>query len=277
MKKSEWLDVARENGICDSTFNGRLESGWTAEKAATKPTKQKSHYKHPRDFDKWLTTARANGIGYGLYWRRVVIYFWDPELAATQKPLNSTEKMKHANKIKTEYAEIRNERLFKDPKNLFKLTPQHMEIARNNGIGRCTVQSRVRQLGWTVQDAISRPIKRKENKSNEYKKYASVAAKNGICISTYKWRVQQGMSIIEAATKSVNIHQHRRNDGEWIDRAISNGIQPVTYLARVRRGWTLQEAATMQPLKHGQQLNEERREHSREGFKKFMKGKKHRQ
>lgn len=38
---SEWLEVAKENGINRNTFYSRIKSGWSAERAATTPTGKK--------------------------------------------------------------------------------------------------------------------------------------------------------------------------------------------------------------------------------------------
>ena len=45
MKKGKWLEVARSNGIKDSTFYSRIKRGYSQEKAATTVVEKISVFK----------------------------------------------------------------------------------------------------------------------------------------------------------------------------------------------------------------------------------------
>jgi hypothetical protein len=265
----KWVKVAEKNGIQYHTYLYRLRAGWTLEDAATKPAKTPKK----RDDREWRKLAKENGISKGTYHSRVDQMWWTPEEAATTKVLTKEEIAQRMVETNAELNKIKWDRLNKDPNNLFKLTPEHIESAKQNGICKSTLLNRVYYAGWAVKDAISTPPM--NDWSGEYYDYLKMAKENGISDRVYRWRIKKGWSFIDAATKEVQDKtKRRRPDGEWLDKAIQNGINKNTYYKRIRIGWTPEEAATKQPLEPGTYLNEQTKEKSLKGYKKFKNLKK---
>lgn len=264
---NKWLELARKNGIKDKTYYSRLEYGWTKEKAATTPVKRRMD-------NEWLKIAQQNGIHSSTFYKRVDDMFWSPEEAATTPPMSKQDALKFAHEQLAIYREINNKRLFENEKNLFKVTPQHLEIARKNGICKSTVKTRVYEKGWTVQEAIKVPIQKGFEKPEGYSEYLELALQNGISQSMFRDRVKAGWDLKEAATRPrVDPKERRRADKKWIDLAIKNGLEYHVYWKRVKAGWTPEEAAMTPLLKKGKEyLNDQRRENSLKAFKEFKKG-----
>jgi hypothetical protein len=268
LEHKEWLKLAEQNGISPAAYNRRInESGWSRKKAATEPIKS-------RDDREWSKIAVQNGIHRDTFYYRVDQCFWTPEEAATTKPMPTEQIIEKATGLLKEYRAIEHERLFKDKNNLFKATPQHFAIAEGNGISKGTVKSRIYKLGWTIQEAITVPVRKALKKPEGYDKYYQLAIQNGLSRITFRDRIRNGWDLEEAATKSpLDSRNRRRMDKEWIDLAIENGIGYRTYLNRVDRlGWTPKEAATTKKLSKGEYSNAVRKERSLEGYSKFRKG-----
>lgn len=144
-----------------------------------------------------------------------------------------------ANETQREIRKLEEDRIYRDPSNLFKLTAQHYEDAERNGIGKYTVRARVNKYGWTVQEAITIPPMKMQNKPDGFDEHLELAKSNGIQNRTFRERVKLGWSLSEAATKPHVPHTTRtRKDGEWIDKALQNGISYSTYSSRIRMGWS---------------------------------------
>lgn len=268
-KHRKWIDIAKENGISEATYRHRVHSlKWSKPKAATTPIQK-------RDDRHWQEIAKQNGISRDTYIQRVYNYFWSEEEAATTPVLTKEEISKIGHETQSEIREIIYERAFNDPDNLFKLTPQHIEIAKKNGISEMRARKRVSD-GWTVQDAISIPLQLPLSETvKDYEKYQEVAKKNGINYHTFYQRYKRGMSLQDAATVPVgSINPKKRADNDWIIKAEAKGIKKSTYITRVDElGWTPEEAATTMPLKRGHFLNEETKNKSRKAFKEFLQRK----
>lgn len=266
-RDKKWVEKAKENGINRKTFISRVDQhGWSPEKAATTPPAQRGRDR------KWIKIAEENGIGYHLYKYRVCEMLWSPEEAATTPKMSKQEVSRLGLQARKEFREIIDERIFNDETNMFKLTSKHLEIAEKNGITRTAVKDRVYNSGWSVQEAITTPIRRGSwSRPPKYFEYMEIAKRNGINGTTYYFRVKRGWPLEDAATKKpISPSQSRRSDSEWIDLAIKNGIERGTYYSRTRLGWTPEEAATIPPLKNGEFLNEQRKENARVGFENFM-------
>jgi len=90
---TEWLVLAKQNGIGKNSFHNRIRKGWSLEDAATKPLpsaveireqalKATEHARvHP---SKYLRLAEQNGIPYHTFHRRVKVAGWDYKRAATE-------------------------------------------------------------------------------------------------------------------------------------------------------------------------------------------------
>lgn len=264
----KWETVAKQNNIPFSTFYHRVKKGWVLQNAATSPPqKRKDH--------NYIELAKANGIHPDTYRSRVDKSFWNKEEAATIPTLSRDEAMKEAREHQALTVQYKRSKVNKDPSNLFTLTPEHFKKAAKLGLSEGTVQNRVYSYGWTVQKAISTPLQKPRNQSDEYYKFLKIATQNGISGSAYYRRVViHGWSPKEAAETKVKINERTRPDKDWIERALNNGIKYVTYTDRIKRGWTYEEAAFKPPLERGKFLNEETKSKAVEGFKEFGKMKK---
>lgn len=261
----KWLDLAKENGISRTTYTSRVSRyGWEPSKAATTKTNKR------RDLG-WIKIAERNGIGRETYLHRVDELFWDPKKASNTKPMTQEEVQKNATKYNKEYWKTKQEQTYNDKNNLYIITPQHIEIALSNGVDKGTVETRVYTLGWTVQEAIHKPLQHNfPDKPKEYEKYRKIAIANGVNRSTFLGRIKLGWALKDAVLKNPT-YKHRRTDKKWIDLAVENGINFNTYRSRVdRMHWPKEKAATIPALAKGNYLNEERREAAIEGRKVFQ-------
>jgi hypothetical protein len=136
----------------------------------------------------------------------------------------------------------------------YYITPDEYDAAEKNGIGERIVSCRVRVLGWSVERAITTPVKKYKNR----RRWGATARANGIKYHTYLNRItKQGMSEEEAATTPVTdfstvvmkaAEAKRRYPVEVIEKAEKNGIKYNTFLSRMRKGWDMEKAATMPPI-----------------------------
>ena len=261
---AKWRKKAEQNGINPGTYKGRVtQYGWSPERAATQPIQR-------RDDKEWIKQAQKNGISRQTYTYRRDDLLWSPEQAATTPAMTSKEVSAVGVDARAEYKEIIDERIFNDETNIFKLTPQHYEIAERNGIKRDTARARVNAYGWTVQEAITKPILGSNFIRPEgYSKHLEIAKKNGISAGTFGDRVKRGWSLEDASTKKISTSNPTRLDREWMELAARNGVQRNTYISRVKNGWSLEQAATTPTLKKGEYLNEETKEMAAKGFKRL--------
>jgi uncharacterized protein YjcR len=263
-KNKRWIAVAQKNGISPDNFYDRIRAGWSEKDAATiKKQVQKKR------FDRSIIElAKENGISYNTLLNRVKKFGWDPKKAAATPVLSRGRTLEIAREANNELRKKEQSVINADPDNLFKITPQHIELAKKNGISKLTVRSRVYRDGWTVDEAITTPVQ--EKKSAQYYRYKDIALSNGIHPEAFKSRVRIGWTFEKAATvPSKAIDERKRNDAQWIEKALENGINYRTYLSRMRYGWMPEEAATTGRLNPGEFLNDERKERAKEGFKKF--------
>lgn len=98
---TEWLALAKKNGIGRDSFHNRVRKGWSLEEAATKPLPTAEEIReqalkateHVRVFpEKYLRLAEANGIPYHTFRMRVIKSGWDLKRAATE-PLWTRQQM----------------------------------------------------------------------------------------------------------------------------------------------------------------------------------------
>jgi hypothetical protein len=90
---TEWLRLAKQNGIGRDAFFSRLSRGWSEDVAATTPIESEDEIRehalmateHVRVFpEKYLRLAEQNGIPYATFRYRVKHCGWDYERAATE-------------------------------------------------------------------------------------------------------------------------------------------------------------------------------------------------
>ncbi|WP_338630441.1 hypothetical protein [Clostridium baratii] len=137
----------------------------------------------------------------------------------------------------------------------YYITPEEYAIAERNGIGKDTLESRVRKLGWDKEKAITKKVE----KRNKYGEWIEVSRRNGINDATFRYRVRKGWTLEKAATEPVMTKEEirrrahekwRRYPKEVLKLAESNGIYYRTFAYRVKRlGWTMSKAATVPVMK----------------------------
>ena len=137
----------------------------------------------------------------------------------------------------------------------FYITPTEYEIAEKNGISKQCLEVRIRSLGWSKFRALNE----KPLKFNRLpKEWIDIARKNGICYSTFKYRVIILKLDIEiAATKPLQnrssqakkaYEASRKYPKEYKDLALKNGISERTFHRRLKSGWDLITASTKPPM-----------------------------
>lgn len=72
--------------------------------------------------------------------------------------------------------------------NVTILTTEEYEIAKSNGINKVTACSRVRNLGWTVEEAITKKVEKVISFTDEE---MALMKKNKIAIGTVRSRIRQ--------------------------------------------------------------------------------------
>lgn len=120
-------------------------------------------------------------------------------------------------------------------------------IAEENGIPYGNFRRRIREQGWSPEEAATKPLLIKKVRTKEYNKWRKKAEQNGMNPSTYRNRVDDyGFSPKEAATKPL---QKKRSDREWIKKAQENGIKYGTYCFRVdEMFWSPEDASSIPPM-----------------------------
>lgn len=263
-----WIETGRQNGITYANFWNRVNRlGWSHEDAAIVPLNPAREYE-PRTDQKFIELAKSNGINYHTYIDRVDNRFMDPYEAATTPAMSKKEALELALKARKEYEEIRHDRINNDPDNLFQITPQHIETAKENGIPKATVHSRVYISGWTVEDATTKPQQETVRDIEGYDEYLQIAKKNKIKVDTFISRIKRGWTLHDAANKPV-IRGRTKYKEENVETAEQNGISYSTFKARMLHGWNIEDAKTIPPLPRGAFHNEERKENVLSGFKRF--------
>ncbi|MED5019314.1 hypothetical protein P9847_18590 [Paenibacillus chibensis] len=139
----------------------------------------------------------------------------------------------------------------------FYITPEEYAAAEKVGIGKATLESRVWDLGWEKDRALTTPPRKLTDRS----RWSKVAEKNGISYKTFLNRiVLHGWTDERAATEPVwSKEDYRRN---WVknnprnnrcedplfqlsELALKNGICKSTFYSRVRKlRWDPKRAAT---------------------------------
>lgn len=129
----------------------------------------------------------------------------------------------------------------------YYLTPEHLEIAKRNGLSKKIVHNRFYQKGWTAERAITEPVhKRSDHNWDKWKRKAKVTK------STYMQRMRHGWDEEKAAlTPSYREKRFRRNEPrvftEEQERIMKeNNISYNTAYVRVKKlGWSVEEAITV--------------------------------
>ena len=130
-------------------------------------------------------------------------------------------------------------------KRYFYITPEDFEKAKENGIHKDTVITRVRKLGWDVDKAITKPARKKRKFTKEE---IEIMEENGIDRNTAVCRLNCGWTVEEAISKPKK--QGRQYIyPEWVyEEADKNGISYSALGNRIRRGMSLEEACTKKTI-----------------------------
>ena len=125
----------------------------------------------------------------------------------------------------------------------FYITPEEYNIAAKHGISKCTLERRVRLLGWKKERALTEPPQKHINRDI----WMNVALENGINKKTFLGRVNRhGWSEEKAATTPVvkTAIRNRKYSDELYKILEVNGISRALFYDRTRKGWTLERAST---------------------------------
>ena len=130
-------------------------------------------------------------------------------------------------------------------KRYFYITPEDFEKAKENGIHKETVITRVRKLGWDIDKAITKPAREKRKFTKEE---IEIMEENGIDRNTAVCRLNYGWTVEEAISKPKK--QGRQYIyPEWVyEEANKNGISYSALGNRIRRGMSLEEACTKKTI-----------------------------
>lgn len=135
----EHYKIAEENGIDRvNLYNRVVRCYWDIERAITVPLKKRKTPKYILD------RLKRNGISNQAFYNRVHNMGWSIERASTE-PINDPKDVLAENR-KVMFARS-------------KIKPHHIETAKKNGIGINTLKARVSRYKWSVEEAISKPLK----------------------------------------------------------------------------------------------------------------------
>lgn len=114
-----------------------------------------------------------------------------------------------------------------------ELTEQDFEIAKQNGISRKNARNRV-DGGWTVQEAITKPLRKSSDFMSVWREWEDIAKSNGIDRELFRERMRkdkQGMTAEKAATTPKREAAFTYEELEIMKR---NNIHPNTVSGRMR-------------------------------------------
>ena len=130
-------------------------------------------------------------------------------------------------------------------KRYFYIRPEDFRIAKENGISKDTLLSRVRKLGWDVDKAITTPVRAKRKFTKEEIK---TMEENGVNQNIAANRMYWGWNLEEAITKPKK-RGRQYVYPEWVYKeANKNGISYSALGNRIRRGMSLEEACTKKTI-----------------------------
>ena len=140
------------------------------------------------------------------------------------------------------------------------LTEEDLKIAESNGISRKNALQRVYLYGYSIEDAITKPLRNKGG-TGEWMKWKETALAHGIdCAAFYNRVKHYGYTPEEAATnppqkrsviQAKGIETRKRKgtiimDRKDIEEAEANGIKKATFSSRVHNlGWSIEDAKTL--------------------------------
>lgn len=149
----------------------------------------------------------------------------------------------------------------------YYITPEEYEIAAKNGICRSTLRSRVYDLCWDKEVAISKPPQR----ATEWRVVKEAALRNGITRAVFEHRRKRGMGLVDSVTKppmsreeSINLANQRNGSyslltAEQIQTFRMNELKRSTVYTRISKlKWKIEEAITTPALSSAEALRRAR-------------------
>jgi predicted DNA-binding transcriptional regulator AlpA len=135
------------------------------------------------------------------------------------------------------------------------ITPRQYQIAEANGIRSRVLEERVRKLGWSMKDAVSKPVKKRQ----KHGRWPEIAESNGISKADYYRRVSAlNWDMEKAATEPMrNIANMSREELKWVDLkeiAATNNVSYSTFMRRLSEGESAKEAVARPPLNHREHM-----------------------
>ncbi|MGY2609505.1 nucleoside permease [Bacillus pretiosus] len=132
------------------------------------------------------------------------------------------------------------------------LTDEEYARALKNGIKRKTLNYRIYEAEWDLEEALTAPPRSVRHNKFEgaHMKWRRIAEANGINAGTFYSRLNSGWGYQEASMKPVI---KRKGLGKvWLERAKPNGIGYSTFMTRViTRKWDIERAVTTPPINTG--------------------------
>lgn len=123
------------------------------------------------------------------------------------------------------------------------LTDEELEIAKNNGIPRSVVKSRLEELYWDIDDAITKPIQKRKSFNPIWDKWKDKAVVSRQLM--YDRVMIRKMDEDEAA---LTPKMPNRKSKVWTDEEVKimkeNGIYQNLALGRLALGWSKEDAIT---------------------------------
>lgn len=162
---------------------------------------------------------------------------------------------------------------------MYYLTDEHYEIAKENGITKKHLENRVYSKAWTIERAISEPLKRRSN-HNWDAKWSKVAIVPKV---RFMKRVQNGWDQERAAmTPIINQSELMKERNKAIrtfsdeqeKKRIKNNIPLQTAYLRVKKlNWSKEDAVT-RPVMSVEERTAAARAHQRKDRLVFGKNRK---
>lgn len=125
----------------------------------------------------------------------------------------------------------------------FYITPEEYKRAAENGIGKATLESRIRKYGWDKERAITQAKQKQVDNSKWY----PIAEANGISKKLFLSRINKDKWNPEkAATEPIRYtaERNRKYSNEIYDILEANGISKKLFYDRIRKGWPIERAMT---------------------------------
>ena len=135
--------------------------------------------------------------------------------------------------------------------NYYYITPAHIEKAKANGISYETLKERVYRLGWNVNKACTKPLRKKIVIPDDLMEKAKAIGLKKYNIAN---RLNTGWTMEEACTKPKK-KGYPRLYPDWVyEKAKENGLRYTTVNHRIKSGCSLEVACTLKPLKVRERL-----------------------